>query len=764
MADSSIPVQAILKLVIDRSGSAEVDQALKNQDTAFGKIEQTTSKIGSHLDVISKSVAGLAGLAGVGAVVDKFIKLETSASNVALAMGKITGGSGAYHGIGQEMLGVQSRTGVSVSEQEAALRALASSVGLSPKPGQAGMLAEVIAGYSKVTGLSATALGSILGPMLQAEGRGSSSTAAAYTLGEARANLTNFPGSQIESVLPGVSALSSATAIGGIASHKAGDVAGIAAMVNAISGKGSPLRGEAATSALASVAGTVQGAPENPALESFMNRAGVGYFETLQPLGNTATMQKIIAEANRQIPGDSEQARIRRNELYRQIGGGVEGAAALERLDTLTSGGKNPIPTVAPPHGGAPPKKPQTEGTPEATLSKLEAKGLGILSAHPLASAVAGAAALLFGKSALSKGVQGIKGLFSSGVGEDAAGDAAGVGIGAGSVLGGAALLGIGLLLGDPEAFGGSLRGSSTGSQRQGLINSADSQAVSAVAAAAQKKFGAGWNSGAGRKWMEAQLRTQGSSSYNDMIRANGEGMLRAHPEEAIKLLQQALGATSTSSTENETQQFAQAVKKFSEAIDKISGGPGSKNASYSGGLGAGAVASMASTVPGMVMAAYLGGAHGGASGGAGGAYASYTGGGGSSSWNAILEKYSNKEYGQKGHGTAQQYVEGLAAQNSGGGSRRATVEADAKKYGIPFNILWGIYGAESSFGKAKSNFGLTGQFPGTGTSGNFGTDARMSAEDLAKLAKAMSVTVNVHVGSTKVEQHKVKIKGAQQV
>src|ERR1700727_3288248 len=91
-SDSAIPVEAVLKLIIDRAGSSAVEDALKKQETSFGKVEDTVGRIGTHMEGITRSIAGLAGVAGVGALVDKFVKIETSASNVALAMGRVTGG------------------------------------------------------------------------------------------------------------------------------------------------------------------------------------------------------------------------------------------------------------------------------------------------------------------------------------------------------------------------------------------------------------------------------------------------------------------------------------------------------------------------------------------------------------------------------------------------------------------------------------------------------------------------------------------------
>lgn len=189
-------------------------------------------------------------------------------------------------------------------------------------------------------------------------------------------------------------------------------------------------------------------------------------------------------------------------------------------------------------------------------------------------------------------------------------------------------------------------------------------------------------------------------------------------------------------------QKFGESVGKFTEAVEKFlhTGSSGHKSAAYEGGASAhnaaydpmtGALAA----APGAVYAAWLhGGAH--ATGTAGASLASYQTGGGAhlASWNEVLHKYSGGGYGAS-------WVHRLAGEHPGGGAHphdRAIVEADAKKYGVPFDVLWGVYGAESSFGKAPSSFGLTGQYGASGTSGNFNTDARVAAQDLQHLMRQM--------------------------
>jgi hypothetical protein len=61
----------------------------------------------------------------------------------------------------------------------------------------------------------------------------------------------------------------------------------------------------------------------------------------------------------------------------------------------------------------------------------------------------------------------------------------------------------------------------------------------------------------------------------------------------------------------------------------------------------------------------------------------------------------------------------------------RQTVSEAASKQGVPFWVLWGVYGAESSWGRGGSNwFGLVA-VPRTGS---FAGDAQASASTLKRL------------------------------
>ena len=95
--------------------------------------------------------------------------------------------------------------------------------------------------------------------------------------------------------------------------------------------------------------------------------------------------------------------------------------------------------------------------------------------------------------------------------------------------------------------------------------------------------------------------------------------------------------------------------------------------------------------------------------------------------WENALNAYTGGSYGVD-------HVNALWPLAPKHGKRRAIVLATAVRYNIPFRLLLGIWGAESTFGQYACHFGLTGNFPGVGTSGNFATDARIASQILRRL------------------------------
>ena len=95
-------------------------------------------------------------------------------------------------------------------------------------------------------------------------------------------------------------------------------------------------------------------------------------------------------------------------------------------------------------------------------------------------------------------------------------------------------------------------------------------------------------------------------------------------------------------------------------------------------------------------------------------------------SWGPVLSTYTGGYYGVA-------HINRLWP-NAPRGPRRDIVLLEAVRHRVPFRLLLGVWGAESSFGRAASHFGLTGYFPGRGTSGSFSWDAHLAAQLLDRL------------------------------
>lgn len=98
-------------------------------------------------------------------------------------------------------------------------------------------------------------------------------------------------------------------------------------------------------------------------------------------------------------------------------------------------------------------------------------------------------------------------------------------------------------------------------------------------------------------------------------------------------------------------------------------------------------------------------------------------------SWGPVLGDYTGGYYST---GLVNQLY-----QRAPHGPRRGIILLEAIRHRVPFRLLLGVWGAESSFGRATSHFGLTGYFPGIGSSGSFATDAHLAARLFARLYRS---------------------------
>lgn len=97
-----------------------------------------------------------------------------------------------------------------------------------------------------------------------------------------------------------------------------------------------------------------------------------------------------------------------------------------------------------------------------------------------------------------------------------------------------------------------------------------------------------------------------------------------------------------------------------------------------------------------------------------------------SSRWQPILDAYTGGSYGIS--------LVNQLWPRAPRGKRRTIILGAAVHHHVPVRLLLGIWGAESTYGQAACNFGLTGYFPGRGTSGSLTRDAHMAADLLDRL------------------------------
>lgn len=833
---SQIPLDVVLKAVVDKTGSQPVKDFLKEYADSTKAAEDSVSRTSQLLDKMGAQMGhmmdplrhfgGMIGMAGLGAVYHQYLQATTYGAQAALAQGNVTGGSGTFQPYTQALLGVQAKTGVQAGSIEEGLRTAAQMAGSSLSAEGASRFGALLAGASLTSGMSPQAVSQIVGSFLQSSGMSAgvgaglmgTSNATALLAGVNQA-LSAFPGSQKEAILPMIAGLYGAQALGAGAGGPASGAAGMAAFANMMAQANPLFRNPGNLEAGAgAIGGAIQGSIASGPMLAIMHAAGLSFGQIRE--GFTPENAVKLAAGLEQLWPEPEGRSVREFQLF-----GPAGTKELEEIQRIGPQRWMARQRAAGRHPNIPAYQRELENailghTPEAALSKTQAgveKGLfgnpivQWMGASPLHMALGGAGLML--------GMRGL-GALAGGIGRTALGSASsliggeGLAIGAGDIAGGAITGGVLptlLSLIDPggeldlvgKLTGGGL-GATKAMQRAGLTGYEGNVVQEAL------------RRGGGQRAMEAWVRSHAGHAGAEGVVPGGSsahmlGMLHEtlglervpqvlrevegkygpgfwhmdkKGEEASAFIRQRLsgkGLTAISELMKEERKYnalgpqgywaskqGESINQFSQAVDKFSQavhGGGNKNAAYLGGahtMNASFAQAALSTAPGMMYAAFMGGGHmlnasfgGTPSGIVNAAYITPGASNPSSAWEKVLRAYSGGGYGLS-------YVQQLAHERSGGGMHphdRAIVEADAKKYGVPFSVLWGIYGAESSFGKAASNFGLTGQYPGTGTSGNFASDARISAEDLAKLFKEMQVHVHVSVDGHKAHRNAAKVK-----
>lgn len=741
------------------SNTPEAIIGLKLDSVGIDQAAGGAEKLAGHLSNVTKEISTIGVGIGVGGLLRDFVAIEGSAARTASYMGSITGGMSGYSGLAQSALGVQARTGVAAGQTLGAAAMIASLTGgrgLAGNPAaQAGLLG-ALGTYGAAYQVNPTELASSLGPLLQSAGLSGAAGKPMLNMLAGNAYAGGM-GNNFPSYLSGVGSMAtSAVATNPGLSKFGGQVAGGLSTMYNQAAAGNPAylnnpslfqQGETAVSS------SLQGAYQNPRMTLALESMGINYWDARQGLAGPqgqANASKILKYSAEQFGEGTtyQDAWLRAN--FGELNG-TEALKAIAAGKKAGAGGASASQRRAA-QGLVSQRAAQGSTTPGANLERArggiehgvfgavggDINGLfGLQAASPF-GALAGSYAAM---KLLGLGGRAIGGL--GGVG--GVGGAAGTGLlGLGSVLAGGAIGGgIGLGVGDlfkEIGLGSSLKKASeqffhnplgtiaegydtgfhdifggenpmekrakehnrAGANYPGLKGSFQKAAVERILGGAEAKFGAGyWHNDAGgekaNKWIHQQegiYKVSGiAGTINESIQNQRE--------------YSTLGAQGYS-----TKKFGDSVSEFGQYVKTLKGGSGNKTASY------------LSSIPGVNNAAGLQNV------------SDIVGGGMALTHDISMLSTNSSGSGAQlasnsGGGESKTITTGM--NSGGGGKNRVIIEAAAKKYGVPFNVLWGVYGAESSWGKGGSNwFGLVA-VPRTGS---FEGDANQAAATLARLYK----------------------------
>lgn len=733
--------QAIIGLKLDSIG---LDQA-----------GQGAEKLAGHLSNVTKEISTIGVGIGVGGLLRDFVAIEGSAARTASYIGSITGGMSGYSGLAQTALGVQASTGVAATQTLGAAAMIASLTGgrgLAGSPGaQAGLLG-ALGTYGAAYQVNPTELASSLGPLLQFSGLSGAAGKPLLNMLAGNAYAGGM-GNNFPSYLSGVSSMAtSAIATNPGLSKYGGAVAGgLSTMYNqAAAGNPAYLNNPSLfQSGETAVSSSLQGAYQNPRMTLALESMGINYWDARQGLAgpqgqmNAAKILKYSAEQFGE--GTTYQdAWLRANfgelngtEALRAIAAGKKGGAGAASPSQRMSAA-----------GAIAQRAAQGATTPGSNLERARA---GI--EHSTFGFAGGALNSLFGLQAenpfgalaasygamklLGKGgglIRSLLGKLGGGAAGDAEGAAAGLGLrgllGVGAGFGALGTLGtgiVGLAAGEVGAHGfGSILEKITGEKQakslgeliggtnehtdegeghlRGMQYHEGQSAVNRVINEAAKKFGPGFyhmdNGGEkANRWMRERMKHLLGGGY-----ALESGMKSLDTGIGNMREFESLGAQGYA-----TKKFGDSVQEFGAYVKALPGSKGgNKNTAYlqsfPGSNNAAGLQDVSSMIGGsMALAHNI-------------AMLSSSGGG------SEPQMASTPGSGAKAVN---------ASFTGGGGKNRSIVEKAAQKHGVPFNVLWGVYGAESSWGKGGSNwFGLVA-VPRTGS---FEGDANQAAATLARL------------------------------
>lgn len=787
---------AVIGLELDGKGFEGANAQLNKHAEGWEKIAGYADRASGAVDRMVGRIAGIAGVAGIGVIVSDLARLEDQAARTATAVGQL-GGRNARRPFEDAYLNAGIKTGFLGDQIAAGVNPIIARIGgRGLTAGGAGQLGTFLGDFGRAYGMDPAQAGSAaaeLGLFGRARGPLDTQQLLAVVANQAARSGNEATTAQfLQSVTGTVGMLSGAhpNESGRSTATQIGALYGAVSQVNGqfrdpgIFGAG-----------VAGIDSAVTGAYRNPRLEAALQMAGIGYRDqrgglagphgkdvaqkllrySEQTYGKGSIEQDLFLRSNfGDVSADMLEALASGQKTYNQLLH-PDAKAGAKRAHDLGQSNKDTITGHA-------------NSTRGSTLKGARKGGLeGVIDSILGLPAGVQIAAALLGPKAAGLGAKGIRALArkiagrqgAAAIGEDGAAAAADAFLGGGAAAavegaaGSAAATtvaeGVGLTAGAVLALPITAAGFFFSHGTHDLDKGAAMEARNLArqdAKVLEKKFGKNW---VNNKAAISYARKHGMIDVVGKDPMKSDWWLRGAIQDSRKSQQAQLLATASQarplSANPSADKFDHAVDKFERIIKQLlghSGRGGHAEGAAFGGLNAAGSFGMNDVVgQGMVFASFMQGASsgggsntsfaafttpgGGSSGSGGGGTTSSDGsstgstGGGSSArndekgWERALNVYNSGKVGS-GYGVSK--IKGLASQKSGDGAHkgdRKIVQNAANSAGIPFWVLWGVYGAESSWGQA-GGFGLTAAHGRGGYTGDISADANESARLLAKL------------------------------
>lgn len=326
--------EGIIGLQLEGRGFDTLAKDLEVGNKHLAAMEGSVSRMGQGLLGVSRTLAGMAGVAGVGALVADFMRVETAANRAAIAIGYVTGDRNAYYGLeraGTVAGRLTGFTGPQVLSGIATMQAFTggnyfqnpNAAGGQP----AGMAGYLLGSYGNLTGVDPATAAGRFGGILQMQKQTAGSLQGMIGLIASQAQMAGMGGQtdqfagMVQNLMGQSIGLNPFNAGPGLA-RKAGSLAGLMMGLSPIYRDPERL-----SASMGAIQGGLTGAAGNPALQAWLQMSGIGYKEQRSGIVNhPETLLKIVESAKRQFPNSMTR------DMFYRANFGLEGANALNEI------------------------------------------------------------------------------------------------------------------------------------------------------------------------------------------------------------------------------------------------------------------------------------------------------------------------------------------------------------------------------------------------------------------------------------------------